>query len=463
MGRHIHFDCKDGVTVESLLAACFDAAPAVSQLPSIVNDRMESIFPASWRSIGTTTLETKKNPALAVQTTWDIGPETGQWTAATCSGLRETIRHPPFRSLLLERYDQFWTVLDNAKRTVARNRDSSYSMTTTTLMMSVCVLVVLDILDVQTTSCSAVRIDEGIVIDEDGSSVPVPSPLLLNILVGIQVYLPGTEIIVNAPSKSTSTPGRPFETFPPGNELSVSNVAAALLRCFVDQGGSCGKPPVRFVPEKVGTGTDRWGRVENSVWLGSSVTSTEGTQHDAKENAAFRSLSTPSIHDSHNPPDLWERKKLTVLEANLDDITAEALALAVEVLLNHGALDAWVTPIVMKKGRAAHMLHCLCRSDDDVVNKLLQTMFRTTTTLGIRIRRDIDRVALRRKFVTVKTPFVKTTRKGLVDVKIGMLGDEVVSMKAEFDHCKSIALDAGVTFQTVAEKAVAAAREQLDE
>ena len=50
---------------------------------------------------------------------------------------------------------------------------------------------------------------------------------------------------------------------------------------------------------------------------------------------------------------------MVVLEANLDDVTGEQLAHAVGALLDAGAHDAWVTPVVMKKGRPGHVVHAL--------------------------------------------------------------------------------------------------------
>ena len=73
---------------------------------------------------------------------------------------------------------------------------------------------------------------------------------------------------------------------------------------------------------------------------------------------------------------------VTLLEANLDDVTGEQLAHAVAALLEAGAHDAWVTPIVMKKGRPAHTLHALC---DPVAAGHLREVFRTSTgTFGVR-------------------------------------------------------------------------------
>lgn len=169
---------------------------------------------------------------------------------------------------------------------------------------------------------------------------------------------------------------------------------------------------------------------------------------------------------------LWDIHTLTHLEANIDDATPELLAHAIDLLLKNGAIDAWVHPIVMKKGRPANALHCICRSgassktntnvtssdalsdNDSEENRLLGIMFRHTTTLGIRIHRNIIRAALKRRFVEVQLPYLDNVRDGKVDVKISSLKDgEVVSVKAEFDQCKVISEESNIPLKIVSSKA----------
>lgn len=71
-----------------------------------------------------------------------------------------------------------------------------------------------------------------------------------------------------------------------------------------------------------------------------------------------------------------------LVEANVDDVTPEVLAHTVSALLTAGAHDAWVTPIVMKKGRPAHTVHALC--DASVLAPVIDVMVRETGTLGVR-------------------------------------------------------------------------------
>jgi uncharacterized protein (TIGR00299 family) protein len=71
-----------------------------------------------------------------------------------------------------------------------------------------------------------------------------------------------------------------------------------------------------------------------------------------------------------------------LLEANVDDVTAEVLAHTVSALLAAGAHDAWITPIVMKKGRPAHTIHVLC--DPATAGRLSEIVVAETGTLGLR-------------------------------------------------------------------------------
>jgi uncharacterized protein (TIGR00299 family) protein len=72
----------------------------------------------------------------------------------------------------------------------------------------------------------------------------------------------------------------------------------------------------------------------------------------------------------------------THLQANVDDVTPEVLAHAVDQLLAAGAFDAWITPIVMKKGRPAHTVHALC--DPARRDEVAAALIRETGTLGLR-------------------------------------------------------------------------------
>lgn len=90
---------------------------------------------------------------------------------------------------------------------------------------------------------------------------------------------------------------------------------------------------------------------------------------------------------------------LVVLETNVDDASGETLAHAVERLLSSGALDAWITPILMKKGRPAHVVSVL--APPARVESLGHVLLRETGSIGYR-RSSVERIAQPRRLETVE-------------------------------------------------------------
>jgi uncharacterized protein (TIGR00299 family) protein len=138
------------------------------------------------------------------------------------------------------------------------------------------------------------------------------------------------------------------------------------------------------------------------------------------------------------------QETVTVLETNLDDVTGETLAHVLGRALESGALDAWVTPAVMKKGRPAHVLHCLARPEH--ADALVELLHAETGTLGVR-RRDVTRSVLPRHTELVDVEGVP------VRVKVGPHRS-----KPEYDDVAAAAARLGLPLRTVAERVAAAIR-----
>jgi hypothetical protein len=109
----------------------------------------------------------------------------------------------------------------------------------------------------------------------------------------------------------------------------------------------------------------------------------------------------------------------------------EAFTHVGEEILEMGALDYALIPVMMKKGRPAVILQVICAEDE--VAKFADFILRETTTLGIRYRIE-ERIILRREIRKVKTPW------GAVDVKIAFdsRGD-VLKFKPEYESCAKLA------------------------
>ena len=89
---------------------------------------------------------------------------------------------------------------------------------------------------------------------------------------------------------------------------------------------------------------------------------------------AIPAISEDELENSGQP--------VTLLEANVDDVTGETIAYAISALLDGGAHDAWVTPIIMKKGRPAFKVSALC--DAALVDQVTRVLVAETGTLGVR-------------------------------------------------------------------------------
>lgn len=144
-----------------------------------------------------------------------------------------------------------------------------------------------------------------------------------------------------------------------------------------------------------------------------------------------------------------QHEQVVLLACNLDDMTGEELGYALERMLALGALDAWHTPIVMKKGRPAVEFSVLCHPEQ--AEALREAIMTHTSTLGVRWQ-VFERLACERRAVTVET------RWGQVRCKAKLLHGRVFAIKAEYDDCARAAIDAEVSLRDVAQEAERLAR-----
>jgi len=136
-----------------------------------------------------------------------------------------------------------------------------------------------------------------------------------------------------------------------------------------------------------------------------------------------------------------------VLEANIDDMTGELVAHALQNLLASGALDAWATPIVMKKGRPALTLSVI--AERGAQSRLAEALLRETSSIGVR-HTLVSRSERPRRIVEVSTEF------GVIPLKVSEGPYGPARVKAEFDACARAAKAAGVPVEHVIAAALAA-------
>jgi uncharacterized protein (TIGR00299 family) protein len=244
-----------------------------------------------------------------------------------------------------------------------------------TLLDVVGVLTALDTLEVDLVVCAPVATGTGS-LDSAHGVLPIPAPAVLRLL-------EGRPLVGTAVSAELATP-----------------TGAALLATIVDSWGPF--PPMTVTASGHGAGTRELPGRPNvlQAFLGDLLDTDDGAP-------------TPEI------------ETLVELATNLDDVTGEVLAHTVDALLADGALDAWVSPIVMKKGRPAHTLHVLGRPAD--LSALVQRIVTETGSLGVR-HRSVQRLAMPRSETTVELDGVG------VRVKVGPYG-----VKAEHDDLATAA------------------------
>jgi uncharacterized protein (DUF111 family) len=137
-----------------------------------------------------------------------------------------------------------------------------------------------------------------------------------------------------------------------------------------------------------------------------------------------------------------ESQAVDVLTVTIDDMDSRLFGPLAERLLADGALDVTLRPVYGKKGRPAVEVIVLSLPDRIARERLQVRIFRETTTLGLRWRRE-HRATLERRFREVKTPF------GTVTLKEGFLDGETNTAQPEFDSVVAVADAANVPVRRV--------------
>jgi uncharacterized protein (TIGR00299 family) protein len=135
----------------------------------------------------------------------------------------------------------------------------------------------------------------------------------------------------------------------------------------------------------------------------------------------------------------WD-EPVTVIEANLDDMSPQIYGYFAERALAAGALDVFSTPVQMKKNRPGLLVTLLSKPAD--ASRLIALLFAETTTIGVRTY-EVHRRTLERETVPVKTPF------GEIRMKVSRLNGSVLNAAPEYEDCQRIAAQTGVPLKKV--------------
>ena len=227
-------------------------------------------------------------------------------------------------------------------------------------------------LDVDNICCSNINVGSGTVKCAHGI-LPVPAPATAFIMKGMPVY--SNDVV---------------------GELCTPT-GAALLKYFVNEY----KPMPTIEIEKIG-----YGMGHKEFETANCVRAILGNTQEEKTDT------------------------ITKLECNIDDMTGEEISFAEEMLFSAGARDVFTVPIYMKKNRPAVILTCLCVEKDK--NKIIETIFKHTSTIGIR-ETVMNRYVLNRKIEE------KNTKLGTIQVKKSF-GYGCEKEKVEYSTLSELAL-----------------------
>jgi len=156
------------------------------------------------------------------------------------------------------------------------------------------------------------------------------------------------------------------------------------------------------------------------------------------------------VGESAGGHELLITDEVVTIEANIDDMNPELYPHLMAQTFAGGALDVWLTPIQMKKGRPAVKVSALAAPAD--AEAVAGIILRESTTFGVRLTRS-QRRCVDRETVTV------TTRYGKVSVKVGYLDGRVVSVAPEYEDCLEAAQQHSVPVKAVYSAALAVADE----
>ena len=253
--------------------------------------------------------------------------------------------------------------------------------------------VALELLGVETVSCGPLPMGSGTVRAAHGP-LPVPGPATLEILKGSRVRF------TEEPRETTTPTG------------------AALMASLTGGRFTDAVPPM--TPRAVGYGAGN------------------ATLRDAPN------VLRVTIGEVEGPSGAGD---LELLEANVDDAPGELLGASVEALLAAGALDAWLEPIFMKKGRGAYKVCALVRATDR--EGLARLLMRGTGALGVR-HLAVGRTVADRRVTEVELPY------GRCRVKVGSLDGEDFVVAPEYADASRLARETGFPLPRVYSDARAA-------
>jgi uncharacterized protein (TIGR00299 family) protein len=379
-----YFDCFSGIGGDMCLGALVDAGVPLEEI-------IRNLKKLHLRGFSVVEKKVRRSNLAATKVDVVIKAGSDRGAAREWADIKNIIRGSSLSDDIKGKGEKIFKTLFGAEAAVHRvrvNRTHLHELGAVDCLVDIFgTLIGLDLLGVKTIYSSPVNLGRGTVKTAHGI-LPVPAPATAEILKGVPVY----------------QSGEPFELTTP--------TGAAILKTLSK---GFGEMP-SFVPEKIGTGA--------------------GDREIQGRPNVLRVLIGS----------LYERtgdESVTVIETNIDDMNPQIYDYVVERLFEKGALDVFLTQIMMKKMRPAIKLSVVC--DPGKRNELVDIIFRETTSIGVRYY-EAPRIKMERKLKEVRT------KHGKVRVKIAKSGG-LSKLMPEYDDCKRIAEESGIPLVKIIEEA----------
>ena len=163
--------------------------------------------------------------------------------------------------------------------------------------------------------------------------------------------------------------------------------------------------------------------------------------------AGRKDFDHPNVLRIIESSNICESDEIDVIETNIDHLTGEEIGYLFDVLLDAGASDVSITPIIMKKNRQGSLLKVISKKSNREI--ILNAIFKETGSLGIRIAPNIHRGISKREFE--KKTFNVNGKNYEMTFKIGYVNGEIISKRPEYEDLKRIAQDSGLPLKEVKE------------
>lgn len=246
----------------------------------------------------------------------------------------------------------------------------------------------LELLGVTTIACSPINLGSGSIKTAHGL-LPVPAPATAELLKGIPSY--GSSV--------------PFELTTPTGAVIISTLSSSF------------GPMPQMSVSQIGHGAGN------------------------KEIPGQPNVLRLMIGEPTSP---YDEDRSIIIETNIDDMNPQLYEHVIDKLMQQGAHDAYLTPIIMKKGRPAILLSVL--TDGVHEGAILDTIFRETTSIGVRIQ-EVGRKKLTREIQLVDTAY------GKIRVKVSKRGEEILTVTPEYEDCRKLSEKRLIPLKQVMEEA----------